>query len=146
MKNNKMKKQRIVALMATLLFMGGVVQAQVHRSIKVNQLPSAARNYLRDGLGSFDVKQVDMVVDSFKTSYEVYLVGNTKVNFNRDGGWRIITTSTSLPEEAFPGEIWQYLKENYFGKPITRLQRYADGYQVTVDGKDETFDLRGNHK
>ena len=131
-------------ILALLLFteLGWAVE---RRNIKPNQLPPEAQQYLKSSLGAYSIRTVTLLVDGFRNNYEVLLADGTLVKFNRDGGWKSVVSPNALPEEAFPSEIWDFLKEHHKRKPVYSIVREPQGYTLTMDGdKQLKFDNHGN--
>lgn len=139
-------KRRLLLLLGMLLLVG-TLWAQDCMQIKRSQLPQAARHYVMDNWNNVSITGVYQLIEGYTITYEVRLVDSTRIRFNRDGGWRNVTSAKPIPQSAVPARIYKYVQTNHKGHAISTMTKRSDGYTVTLDeGKTLAFDLEGKLK
>lgn len=117
------------------------------KSIKPEQLPSAARHFVMNNWNNVTVNTAIMETEGYKIEYTVTLADGTTIEFNRDGGWKEIEATQEIPESAIPAAIRTYVLKMYKGQKVVKLERDKKGYEVELSNdKELKFDLEGNLK
>lgn len=137
-----MKKLLILTL---ALVLAGSAFATDRKNIKRDQLPKAALRYAQDNFNNVSIRNIVQITDGSKITYEVKLVDNTLIIFNRDGGVRSVTADKEVAEGAIPWGVRYYVKKHHRGHKVTSVVKNLDGYTITLDnGKEVLCDLNGN--
>lgn len=142
-----MKKYLI--LIAALLI--GVVTgiAQDKYTISRNDLPKEAQEFLTE---YFPKAKLGMVKTDRhllkKTDYDVKLVNGTKIEFNNAGKWTSVDCkSREVPSGIIPRTIRNYVKKNFKGVKIVKIEKTSSKYKVGLsDDVELTFNLLGQFK
>ncbi len=98
----------------------------------VTRLPQTAQTFLKKYFPASKV--VTIKIDDDRT-YDVKLVGNTEIDFDRNGNWTEVDCNTkAVPSALVPVAIQNYVKSNYSGKSIVKIDRDRNGYDVKLKG------------
>ena len=142
-----MKKLFLVGIFAMLFSAVGFAADKY--SIDRNDLPEAAREFLTE---YFPKAKVGMIkVDSHllkKTDYDVKLVNGTKIEFDNAGRWtEVDCKNQAVPDGIIPKAIRNYVKKNFDGVKIVKIEKKATRYEVELsDDVELTFNLLGQFK
>ena len=142
-KSKKMKK--IVALFVCLLAVSLSVRADDDRPIQFEQLPSKAQAFVKEHFPQEKVALAKMEKDFFDKKYEVIFANSSKVEFLKDGNWKEVDCKySSVPEAVLPNAINQYVKTNYAGQKVLKIEKEdRGGYEIKLSGGLELgFDKR----
>lgn len=83
------------------------------RLVNESELPSDARTYIALHFPDLEITQVIKERDDLVTSYEVYLSGGFKLDFNSSGEIRGIEGTGKLPDSVVPEAILAYVNTHY---------------------------------
>ena len=126
-----MKNIRFFLLMAMVMTMSLTMSADDDdRVITYQQLPQAAQTFLKQHFA----KKVPLVVTVDWDDYTIVYESGEKVEFDRNGNWKDIDCRASkVPANLVPEQIATYLKQNYPGKVVLKLERRRMGYEVRIN-------------
>lgn len=113
----------------------------------VNQLPSTALKSLQKHFPNQKISYIKIDKEWFsETTYEVVLTDGTEVEFDSKGQWKEVDGKRkAVPEAYIPTSIRAYLKKEFPGRVVTKIDRDRRDYEVELDnGLDLVFDLKGN--
>lgn len=137
-----MKKLIIIAL---LTLVTANVFAIDRKQIKRESMPKSALKYVQDNFNNVAIRSTVQVTDGSKISYEVRLVDETLIVFNRDGGVRSVKAETEVAEGAIPWGVRYHVKNHCKGHKVVQVVKTLEGYICTLDnGKEIKCDLNGN--
>lgn len=136
-----MKKLFVLLCMA---FVSLPLMADDDRSIGVERLPAAAKEFIAEHFKDVKVSFATVDKELLETTYEVYFENGSNVEFDGSGRWENIDCHRArVPEAAVPAGIRDYVKTNYPDHFIREIDRDTHGYEVTLDGGLELkFDLK----
>lgn len=140
------KLSLIITLILTVCLSG---YAQDKYSINRDDLPETAREFLTE---HFPKAKVGMIKTDRhflkKTDYDVKLVNGTNIEFNNSGKWTSVDCNRSaVPDAIIPRAIRKYVKNNYPGVKIVKIERTASKYEIGLsDNVELTFNLLGQFK
>lgn len=115
-------KKSIVALICMITFQTAAM-ADNDRPISINQLPATAQQTLKT---YFSGKKVAMakVEGLIDKDYDVIFTNGEKIEFDRKGEWKDIDCKmSSVPAKLVPQQIRNYVKENYAGQQILKIEK-----------------------
>lgn len=125
-----MKNIRFFLLMAMVMTMSLTMSADDDdRVITYQQLPKSAQTFLKQHFA----KKVPLVVTVDWDDYTIVYESGEKVEFDKKGNWKDIECRASkVPADLVPDQINTYLKKNYPGKSVIKLERHRSLYEVKL--------------
>lgn len=126
-----MKKIKYFLLMAVVMMMSlNVMADDDDRVITYQQLPQAAQTFLKQHFA----KKVPLVVTADWDDYTIRYESGEKVEFDKKGQWKDIECyGSKVPTNVIPEQINNYLKKNYPGKSVIKLERHRSVYEVKLN-------------
>lgn len=115
----------------------------------VSKLPAEAQKSISSNFPGQEISYIKIDRELLKgTIYEVVLVNGTEVDFTSNGQWKEVDCKKSaVPNAYIPVEISTYVKNNFAGQFIKRIEREVRHYDVELNnGLELKFDLKGNLK
>lgn len=114
--------------------------------ISEQQLPAAAKTFVKQYFKNRTVSLAKKDVDPGSTSYDVVLNSGTKIEFNAKGEWKEVDCApAAVPAGLIPAAIAKYVKANYANLKIVKIEREATGYDIELSNDlDLQFDKQGN--
>lgn len=78
--------------------------------------------------------------------YDVYLNDGTEIDFDANNQWdKVECRASAVPAALIPQAIANYVKNNYRGTAIVKIDKDAYGYDIGLsNGLDVEFDHNGN--
>ena len=137
-----MKKTKILLLSLFVLFVS-VACAEDDKRIATSELPTAAQQFIKKYFAKKKVALAKVDKELTSTTYEVVFTDGATVDFNSKGQWYDIECrKESVPSALVPSQITTYVKANYSGRPIVKLEKQRrGGYEVELsDGLELKFD------
>ena len=82
----------------------------------------------------------------FDKKYEVIFASSSKVEFFKDGTWKEVDCKYSaVPEAVIPEAILRYVKTNYPGHKVVKIEKEDRGYEAKLaNGMKLEFDKKFN--
>ena len=116
--------------------------AKGDKPISVNALPAKAQTVLRQHFGNQKVALATMESGIASKSYDVVLQNGTKLEFDKKGNLTEVDCKQGIvPAPLVPQAIRNYLKVNYPGLTVKKLEKDKSEYEVELsNGLDLTFD------
>ena len=118
-----------------------VVNAGNDKPISVNTLPVKAQTLL--SLHFINQKVMLATIESgvISRSYDVVLQNGTKLEFDKKGNLTEIDCKQgTVPDKLIPQAIKNYLKDNYAGQSVKKIEMNKKEYEVELtNGLDLTF-------
>ena len=128
------------------LFFSNLLIAQAD----VSALPKASQNFLKKNFSSEEVLKVEKNDSWYNWDkdemFEVRLANGIKLDFNKTGDITEIDSKkgSSIPPEALPKAIRNYLNENNLMNNLVSWEKEAKGHEVQLaDGRELEFDSKG---
>jgi hypothetical protein len=112
----------------------------------ISDLPKAVLDYLAKNYASLKIVKVEFC----SKKIEVKLSDGVKLEFNLDGTFREVSgkmtgVGTDLPSNGLPAAITTYIATKYPGQTITKAEKGAKKYEVTLsNGIKLEFNLDGS--
>lgn len=108
--------------------------------IPVEQLPEAAKTFVQ---ANFKDQKI-MYAEKDWNSYECRLADGTKIEFTKKGAWKKIDRkNTAVPAGVVPETIQEYVKANFPGCVITKIDKERYGYDIEMSND---IDLKFNYQ
>ena len=125
-----MKSLKCFLFMAVMMTMSFNAMADDDdRVITYDQLPQTAQAFLKQNFAA----KVPLVVTADWDDFTIMYESGEKVEFDKKGNWKDIDCRASkVPADLVPEQITTYLKANYPGKSVLKLERRRMGYEVRI--------------
>lgn len=108
------------------------------------EIPSISTSFLNKHFANASVVEIQKTLDF---DYEVKLDNGVDITFERRGNWEEINARkndiSATFEQILPHNLYSYVKANYPGKKIRKVERKKYGYLVTLN-KPESIKLEFN--
>lgn len=132
-----MKKILFFAV-AFLMFFVSSVYAGNDRVINKNELPAQAQKFLNEHFSNIKISYAKQETDFLSSSYEVMLADGTKIEFSSKGNWdEVDCRYGEVPQAIIPAPIAKYIKENYPGEKVLKIERDRSNYEVNLSNRLE---------
>ena len=118
-----------------------VANAGNDKPISVNALPAKAQTLLSQHFNGQKVMLATIESGVVSRSYDVVLQNGTKLEFDKKGNLTEIDCKQGIvPSQLIPQPIKNYLKENYRGEAVRKIEWNKKEYEVELtNGIDLTF-------
>ena len=118
-----------------------VANAGNDKPINVNELPAKAQTLLSKHFKGQKVMLATIESGVVSRSYDVVLRNGTKLEFDKKGNLTEIDCKQGfVPSQLIPQPIKNYLKENYRGEAVRKIELNKKEYEVELtNGLDLTF-------
>ena len=118
-----------------------VANAGNDKPINVNELPAKAQTLLSKLFKGQKVMFATIESGVVSRSYDVVLRNGTKLEFDKKGNLTEIDCKQGIvPSQLIPQPIKNYLKENYRGEAVRKIELNKKEYEVELtNGIDLTF-------
>ena len=118
-----------------------VANAGNDKPINVNELPTKAQTLLSIHFKGQKVMLATIESGVVSRSYDVVLRNGTKLEFDKKGNLTEIDCKQGIvPSQLIPQPIKNYLKENYRGEAVRKIELNKKEYEVELtNGIDLTF-------
>ena len=111
------------------------------KPISVNALPAKAQTLLNNHFNSQKVMLATIESGVVSRSYDVVLQNGKKLEFDKKGNLTEINCKQGIvPALLIPQAIKNYLKDNYAGQSVKKIEMNKNEYEVELtNGLDLTF-------
>ena len=118
-----------------------VANAGNDKPIAVNALPVKAQTLLSNHFNNQKVMLATIESGVVSRSYDVVLQNGTKLEFDKKGNLTEIDCKQgTVPDKLIPQAIKNYLKDNYTGQSVKKIEMNKKEYEVELtNGLDLTF-------
>ena len=118
-----------------------VANAGNDKPISGNALPAKAQTLLNNHFNSQKVMLATIESGVVSRSYDVVLQNGTKLEFDKKGNLTEINCKQGIvPALLIPQAIKNYLKDNYAGQSVKKIEMNKNEYEVELtNGLDLTF-------
>lgn len=133
-------KQMKYLLMALMCLISSSVMAD-DTPIPVEQLPEAAKTFVQTNFKG----QKIVYAEKDWNSFECRLADGTKIEFTKKGAWKKIDRkATAVPDAIVPATILEYVKANFVGCTVTKIDKERYGYDIELSNDmDLKFNFQG---
>ena len=111
------------------------------KPISVDALPAKAQTLLNNHFNGQEVMLATIESGVVSRSYDVVLQNGTKLEFDKKGNLTEINCKQGIvPALLIPQAIKNYLKDNYAGQSVKKIEMNKNEYEVELtNGLDLTF-------
>lgn len=136
MKTSKFFLVALIAMMTT-----SVNSFADDMMIPVEQLPAAAKTFIKQHFPQQGIAYAQK--DGFvRPTFEARLNNGTEIDFDTNGNWdKVDCKLTAVPAELIPEAIANYVKANFPGNAITKIDKERHGFDIELDND---LDLKFN--
>ena len=115
------------------------------RPIPVEQLPAAAKTFVKENFPENPIVYAKIDIEMQKTEYEARLSDGSKVEFDAQGNWiQVDCHYKAVPAVLVPQAIAAYVQSKFPDVAITKISRKWYGYEVELlSDLDLRFDKEG---
>ena len=108
------------------------------KPIDYEQLPSAAKTFVKAEFPALSVSYVTRDTDLLDTTYDVHFANGLKVEFNSRGEWKEISTKTATIDSKYvPGQIVSAVATRWPGVQFRKIEKHRYGYEVELTNRLE---------
>lgn len=106
------------------------------RPISISQLPAAAQQLIKKHFPNRKVALAKMESGLFDREYDIIFTNGEKIEFDKRGNWTEIDCKhSSVPASLIPVRIANYVKMNYPGCHILKIEADDDEYEVKLSNR-----------
>lgn len=140
--------KKFFALLAVALSSVGFAAAAafVDRPVTVEELPDAARKFIKNHFAASEVLYAKVDDDLFSNEYKVVFADGASIEFAGNGEWKEVETKRgSVPAAIVPQVIRERVEKQFPGARIESIDRDRRGFEVGLsNGLDLKFDRQFN--
>ena len=126
-------KRLLISLALVLPFGVSIASADNDKLISKNELPAQAQNFINEHFAGAKISHAVLDVDFLVSSYEVILAGGERLEFSSKGEWEEVDCRRAeVPAVLIPAAINDYVKKNYPGAKVVRIEREGRGYEIEL--------------
>jgi len=112
--------------------------------IPANQLPAQAQTFVQTHFPEQSISYAKIDKDFGKKTYEVRLANGVELEFDKSGSWdKVDCKNRAVPAKLVPAAIANYVKKNFAGITIVKIDKERNGYEVELSND---LDLKFNSK
>ena len=127
-------KQLKLFLVALMCLLTSTAAFADDKPIPVEQLPTAAKTFVQQHFP----KNKILSAEKDSKSYEARLDNGVEVEFDKKGAWKKVDChQQAVPAAVVPANIATYVKTNYAGSVITKIEKERYGYEVELSNDIE---------
>ena len=140
-----MKKSVLYLAALICMMMQSVSTFASDRMIPAGQLPAPAKTFIQKTFPGQAIAYAQLDYDDFKKTYEVHLNNGVQVDFDSRGTWdKVDCNFSAVPAKLGPAAIANYVKKNFAGAQIVKIDKEYYGYEVELsNGLDLKFNKQG---
>ena len=128
-----MKKSSLFFAALVCLLMQSLSSFADDRVIPTQQLPAAAQTFVQNTFPGKGIAYATIDRDFGKTTYDVRLNDGTEVDFDAKGTWDKVDCGLSaVPAQLVPTAIADYVKANFAGAKIVKIDKERHGYDIEL--------------
>ena len=139
-----MKTTSIFFVALVCMVMQSVTSFADDRIIPVEQLPAAAKTFVKQTFPKATISYASKDAEFSGTKYEARLADGTEIDFDSKGNWdKVDCYMQAVPASLIPAAIAQYVKANHPGALITKIDKERYGYEIELSND---LELKFNKK
>ena len=139
-----MKKSVFFLAALMCMMMNSVATFANDMIIPATQLPAAAQSFIQNTFPGQTVSYAKVDRDFGKTTYEVCLNNGTELEFDKNGAIdKVDCNFSAVPAHLVPTAIADYVKTNFAGATIVKIDKERYGYDVELSNE---LELKFNKK
>lgn len=133
-----MKRTKLFFAALVCLFSVNTVCYADGRPIPPTQLPAAAQSFIQNNFPGKTIVYAEIDKEFMKTKYEVNLNDGTEIDFYKDGTFDKVDCHVApVPAAIVPTTIQQYVKANFPGAVIVKIDKERHGYDIELSNDIE---------
>lgn len=139
--------KKLIFLFVCFWVVVATAMASNDKSITVEQLPPAARQFIKKHFATQTVAMAKMETDFMSKSYDVIFTNGDKLEFDKRGQWTDVDCEHSqVPADILPVAIREYVGKMYPDVKVLQIEQTdRKGYDVELsNGLELKFDKKLN--
>ena len=110
------------------------------------QLPAPVKNFVTQHFKGKSIAYAELDREFAGGKYELHLNDGTELNFDRRGNWdKVDCHMMPVPAALVPAPIANYVKANYAGSKVSKIDKERYGYDIELtNGIELKFNKAGN--
>lgn len=133
-----MKTTKLFLVAVICLLAQSVTSLADDRMIPVSQLPATAKTFVEKNFPGKNIAYAEKDAEFAGTKYEVRLNDGAKIEFDKKGNWDKVDCQTyAVPAALVPSAIAQYVKANFPGTSIVKIDKERHGYDIELSNDIE---------
>ena len=106
--------------------------------VPVSQLPTTVKAFVAKNFSGKTIAYAAKDVEFMGTKYEVMLNNGAKIDFDKRGNWYKVDCETfAVPAALVPATITRYVKANFPGAVIVKIDKERYGYDIELSNDIE---------
>ena len=106
--------------------------------VPVSQLPATVKTLVAKNFSGKTIAYAAKDVEFMGTKYEVMLNDGAKIEFDKKGNWDNVDCETyAVPAALVPASITKYVKANFPGAKIVKIDKERHGYDIELSNDIE---------
>ncbi len=132
-KNTIMKTTKLFIAAVACFFMQSVSIFAGDMIIPTNQLPAAAKTFVKTNFPGQTISYAKLDREFSGTRYEVRLNNGVELDFDKNGTWdKVDCNYSAVPAKLVPASIANYVKANFAGASIVKIDKERYGYDIEL--------------
>ena len=131
-------KKILFAVVAFILSGVAVAKADNDKIINKSELPAQAQQFINEHFSGVKLSYAKLERDFLESSYEVMLANGVKLEFSSKGVWEDVDCRYGeVPSAIIPQPIKEYVKSNYPGEKVLKIERDRNRYELKLSNRLE---------
>ena len=128
-----MKTTKLFIAAVACFFMQSVSIFAGDMIIPTNQLPAAAKTFVKTNFPGQTISYAKLDREFTGTRYEVRLNNGVELDFDKNGTWdKVDCNYSAVPAKLVPASIANYVKANFAGASIVKIDKERYGYDIEL--------------
>ena len=138
-----MKSTKLIMMAFAAMLMQASACSADDRMIPAEQLPAAAQSFIKKNFPKESIAFAEK--DGYVCpTFEAHLSNGTEINFDRNGNWeKVDCTMAPVPANLVPVNIANYVKTNFAGAQIVKIDKERYGFDIELSND---LELKFNKK
>lgn len=139
-----MRKSKLFIAVLACFLMQTVSTFAADKIIPASQLPAAATTFINDYFPGQTISYAKLDREFSGTRYEVRLNNGVELDFDKNGTWdKVDCNYSAVPAKLVPASIANYVKANFAGASIVKIDKERYGYDIELSND---LELKFNKK
>ncbi|NPD92168.1 PepSY-like domain-containing protein [Xylanibacter muris] len=133
--------RKVIMALVCLITVQTTATADTDKIIDRTKLPAVAQQIIKKHFKGKKVAAAKMESNIISKNYDVIFTNGDKIEFDKNGNWTEIDCKrSSVPAMLVPTAISKYVKNNYSGSKIIKIEKDKSEYEIELStGTEITF-------
>lgn len=134
--------KKLMLILVSLFTLQGMVMANDDVPVTVDQLPTAARKFIKTYFVKSEISYAKLDKDWTEKKYDVVFTNGDKLEFDSKGNWIDVDCKyTEVPAAIVPKAIKEYVTKNHPRTKIVQIERDKKFHEIELNnGIELKFD------